>query len=114
MFLNFKTLVLFYKKQLKLRTNPHSEMVGNIAVCISSAITASLRAKSYGISPFNPRLYGEDKIVAPGSIFKCTEFGTIKIRVVQYLLFSEVFNRTFKAQPTEDDMLLHLTSCHVG
>ena len=89
-------------------------MVGNITVCIGPAITTGLRTKSYGISPFNPRFYRKNKIIAPGCIFNCTEFGTIKIRVIQYFSFPKIFNRTFKAKPTKDNMLLHLTPRHVG
>ena len=38
--------------------------------------------------------------------FNCTEFGTIKIGIVQHFPFTKIFDSAFKAKPTEDNMLL--------
>lgn len=46
-------------------------------------------------------------------IFNCTEFGVIKIGIIEHFPFSEIFNGAFKAQPTENYMLLHLAASHV-
>ena len=46
-------------------------------------------------------------------ISKCTEFGTIKIRIVEHLPFTKVLNRAFQTEPTEYDVLLQLASCHI-
>ena len=70
-------------------------------------------SKCHSVCPFNPRLYRENEIVASCCIFNCTEFGTIKISVIQYFPFSKIFDCAFEAKPTEYDMLLQLASCHI-
>ena len=45
--------------------------------------------------------------------FNYTEFGTIKIGIIEHFPFPEILYGAFKAQPTKDYMLLHLATCHV-
>jgi hypothetical protein len=66
------------------------------------------------ISFLNPLLYRQNKIIASGRIFNCTEFGIIKIGIEQNLPFTGIFNRVFKAESFNNDMLSHLTVCHIG
>ena len=64
-------------------------------------------------SPRKVNGYGADYATAR-HISKCTEFGTIKIGVVEHFSFTKVLNCTFQTEPTENDVLLQLTTSHIG
>mgnify|MGYP007028568249 CR=1 FL=1 len=83
-------------------------------MCICATVATSLRTNADCIGPFYPRFYRKHEIVASCCIFNCTEFGTIKIGIIQHFSFAKILQRAFETKPTEDDMLLHLTACHIG
>ena len=56
----------------------------------------------------------QNEVVTSCRIPNCIEFGTIKIWVVQHLPFTEIFNSTLQAHPSEYYVLLHLTVSHIG
>ena len=88
-------------------------MICYIPMCICATVATSLRTNADCIGPFYPRFYRKHEIVASCRIFNCTEFGTIKIGVIQHFPFAKIFDSAFKTKPTEDNMLLQLTFCHV-
>ena len=88
-------------------------MICYIPMCICATVATSLRTNADCIGSFYLRFYRKHEIVASCRIFNCTEFGTIKIVVIQHFPFAKIFDSAFKTKPTEDNMLLQLTFCHV-
>ena len=88
-------------------------MICYIPMCICTTITTCLRTNTDGTGTFYPRFHRKHKIVTSCRIFNCTEFGTIKIGIIQHFPFAKILDSAFKTKPTEDNMLLQLASCHV-
>ena len=80
--ISFKTLILLYQQKLETRTNPHSEVVRNVSMSISSTISTSFCHDAYCTCSLNPCFYRKHEVVASCCISNCIEFGTIKIRII--------------------------------
>src|SRR5690606_3247888 len=81
-FLFFKSLELFDKVNLKLRTNPHSKFEGYITMSVCTTISSCSGLYANGVGFFNPFFYTDFVIIQSRLTFNYGEFAIIKIGVV--------------------------------
>ena len=58
-------------------------------------------------------LYFPNEIIIACLISNCTEFGIIKIRIIQQLPLTQIVYRILQTHPLKDNMFLHLAMRHV-
>ena len=101
-FFRLEPLKLFDEVDFEFGADPHTELKGDVLICVCSAISSGFGSETNCVGFFHPLFYADLVAVQASLTSNCGEFAIIKIGVVYLFPNPKELNGVPVSQPVRD------------